>query len=73
MNSIPMTKKQAEQFNQMLSTLKRISKHYESSSKIRRTSQKDYALEYEEALEYAYDNIQADAKDACKGIKPIEI
>lgn len=71
MTKILITEKQKETFNKMLETLIRISKHYQTSDQIRRDSEKDYGLSFDEAIEYAYDNIQSDAKYACKGVRRI--
>lgn len=67
-----MTEKQKEDFNRMLHYLRRISKEYQTPSKLRKDSEKDWDLGYEETLEMAYENIQNDAKFACKGIKEIK-
>jgi len=64
-----MTPKQKEQFNRMLATLKRITNGYMTPAQIQRD--KDGGLDYEEYLEYAYENIQAEAKAACKGVRKI--
>lgn len=64
-----MTKKQIENYNKMLFTLKRIARGYDSSDKIIKNAQKEYGLDGEEALEYAYDNIQSEAKNCIKGIE----
>ena len=61
MAKIEITETQKQQFNLMLSTLRRISKEYQTSDKIRRDAQKEYGLDFEEAIEYAYDNIQGEA------------
>lgn len=66
-----MTKKQQLQFNTMYLTLRRISKVYQTPDRLRRNSEKQYGLEYEEALEMAYENIQNDASFAVKGVRPI--
>ena len=55
----------------MLHTLKRISKHYQNPDQIRRNSDKQYGLEYGEALEYSYENIQNEAAWSIKGIREI--
>lgn len=64
-----ITEKQHEQFNKMLDTLQKIAKYYQSPNQLRRASEKDYGLDFEEALEMSYDNIQEDAKKAIKGVK----
>ena len=48
--------------------LKRITK-YQTPDQLRRSSQKQWGLDYEEALGYAYENIQQTAKDAIKGVR----
>lgn len=64
-----MTPKQKDQFNRMCAALRRISNNYMTPSQIQRD--KDQGLDYEEYLEYAYENIQAEAKAACKGVREI--
>jgi hypothetical protein len=63
-----ITIKQANQFNRMLYALKAISK-YESPERIAKVSEKRYGLEYDEALEMAYENVLIEAKAAIKGVK----
>lgn len=70
---IQITEKQAVQFNVMLTVLKRIAKGYQTTEQLRRGSEKQYGLEYEEALEMAYENIQVEAETASKGLKFIVI
>jgi hypothetical protein len=48
--------------------LKKITR-YQSPAYLRRNSRRDWGCEYEEALEYAYENIQQTAKDAIKGMR----
>lgn len=67
-----MTPKQQEQFNMMLDTLKRISNQYETTKQLRKESGLKYGLDYEEALEMAYENIQAEAAICIQGIKQIK-
>lgn len=69
---ILITENQKQQFNLMLSTLKKIAKAYQTSEQLRRNSEKQYGLEYDEALEYAYDNLQMEAETASKGIRFIK-
>lgn len=57
-----------EQAESMYRALRRIAERYDSPEGIRESSQDTYGLEYEEALEMAYDNIQAEAAHAIKGI-----
>jgi len=46
--------------------LKRITL-YDTAERLRRTSEKHWGLPFEEAIEYSYENIQAEAKAAIKG------
>jgi uncharacterized protein (UPF0147 family) len=66
-----MTTKEQIKFNRMLAALKRISKDYQTPQQLRKSSSGEYGLDYEEALEMAYENIQGEAKAAIKGIKPL--
>lgn len=66
-----MTPKQIQQFNKMRNALIQIGKHYQTPAKLKKDSEKDWGLDYEEALEMSYENIQSAAKYAVKGIKAI--
>lgn len=44
-------------------------KEYQTPDKLRKSSQKDWGCDYEEALAYAYENIQQTAKNAIAGIR----
>lgn len=66
-----MTPKQKEQFNRMRDTLKRIAKGYQTPEQLRRNAKKGYGIEYEEALELAYENLQDEARRAIKGVREI--
>ena len=46
--------------------LKRITL-YQTPERLRRASEKDWGLGFEEAIEYSYENIKQEAKDAIKG------
>ena len=70
---IEITERQALQFNLMLAKLKLISKGYSTPAQIQKESKGAFGLDYEEALEMAYENIQNDAKFACYGVKPIPV
>lgn len=52
----------------MYTALKRIAKYYQTPDQLRKSSQKDYGLNYIESLKMAYENIQQEAADAIKGI-----
>lgn len=67
-----MTPKQKEQFNRMRMALRTIAKGYKTPDQIRRTSERDSGLPYEEELEYAYENIQSIAARAVKGVSEIK-
>lgn len=66
-----MTKKQIENYNLMREALLEI-KAYDSTEKLRKDSERDWGLEFEEVLEMAYDNIQATAAFAVKGVRAIK-
>lgn len=70
---ISITKKQAEQFNRMRASLIQIAKEYQTPAQLRRNSEKQYGLDYEDCLEMSYENIQDTAKIASKGVKAIEL
>lgn len=57
-----------EQHLTMYDTLKRISKDYMTPAQIRRDADKT-GLDVEEYLEMSYENIQAEAKAAIKGMR----
>jgi len=70
MPKVEITEKQKQQFNLMLNALKKI-KAYQSPEKLRKDSSKDWGLDFEEAIEMAYENIQGEAAFACKNVKPL--
>lgn len=70
---VQITKKQAGQFNQMRIALIKIHKNYMTPAQIERNSPKGMGLDYAEALEMAYENIQDVAKRSSKGIKEIKL
>jgi len=49
--------------------LKLIAKGYDTPSKLRRTCERKCGVSYEEALGFAYENIQAEAAAAIKGVR----
>jgi len=51
---------------QYYDALKMITK-YLQPEKLRRCSEKEYGLEYEDALEYAYENVLLTAREAIRG------
>ncbi len=64
-----MTPKQQEQFNNMRATLKRIATGYKTPEQLRRGAEREYGIAADEAIEYAYENIQQEAKNAVKGVR----
>lgn len=68
-----MTKKQTEQFNKMLSSLQLIAKGFQTPQQLLKSAKKDLGLDYEEALEMAYENIKEIAKNAVRGVKKIRV
>ena len=47
--------------------LNRIVRMYQTPAQLRRNAERQYGLTYEEALEMAYENIQAEASAAIRG------
>lgn len=66
-----MTTKQRDQFNRMLATLKRIASDYMTPAQHRKGAEKCFGLSPAESMEYAYENIQQEAKLATRGVKEI--
>lgn len=64
-----MTKTQQTQFMRMYNALLNISKNYQTPDQLRKNCKKDYGLGYDESITMAYENIQAEAKYAVKGIR----
>lgn len=48
--------------------LKRITQ-YQSVESLRRYARRDYGIDGEEAVEYAYENVLSEAKSAIKGVR----
>lgn len=71
MKRITITAKQAQQFNKMKQALTVISKSFQPPTQLRKESGNDYGLEYEEALEMSYENIQGIAKAGVKNVRPL--
>ena len=64
-----MSPKQREQFNRMRYTLKRIATEYQTPEQLRRNAEREYGIDAGEAIEYAYENIQQEAKRAVAGVR----
>lgn len=60
--------KRTEREQRMYDTLKRIARGYHTPDQLRRSEKARCGLDYEEALEYSYENIQQDAAQAIKGM-----
>lgn len=58
-----------QQIIKMYAALERIAKGYQTPDQLRRNSEKDWGVSYEESLEMAYENLQAEAKAAIKGVR----
>lgn len=69
---IQITEKQAQQFNAMRRELIKISKGYMTTNQMRKNSEKQFGLDFEECIEMTYDNIQSGAAYAVKGVKEIK-
>jgi|GEM_PF-1898966 hypothetical protein len=63
-----MTKKEEAKFEQMYLALRRIAKGYVSTGQVDRNAAR-LGLSPHEFLEYAYDNIQQEAKNGLRGIR----
>ena len=71
MNTVIITEEQKEQFNEMLKVLRHIDKGYMTTEELRKDSESEYGLDYEEALEMAYENILTDLRFAIKDVNLI--
>lgn len=69
---IEISENQAKQFNKMYASLSRI-KQYDSPGKLKKNSERDWGLDYEEAIEMAYENMQIEAKQGLERVKPIKL
>jgi len=63
-----MTPKEQAKYNHMYETLRRIAKGYVTIEQVPRNAQR-LGLSEREFLEFAYENIQQDAKNGLKGIR----
>lgn len=64
---MPADKKDAT-IARLYDALKRITQ-YDTPGRLRRSSEKDWGVDFEEAIEMAYENIQEEAKRAIKGVR----
>lgn len=70
---LSITPKQIEQFNLMRAALIRIGSEFQTTSQLRRNSEKQYGLDYDEVLEMSYENIQTLAQYSVRGIKRLQL
>jgi len=57
-----------EKIEQIYYTLKRITQ-YQTVSQLRKASKAQYGLDFDEAIEYAYENIIAEARAGLSGVR----
>ena len=69
---MPRTDKNAADAARYFAALKRISQ-YQSPDRMRKSSQKDWGLGFEETLEYAYENVIQEARNAIRGKRPPKV
>lgn len=62
-----------QQVANMYNALQKIAKAYQTPEQLRRNSEKQFGVEYEEALEMAYENLQWEAASAVKGVRIKEV
>ena len=53
----------------LLITLRRIANGYQTAAQLLRSGEKEYGIDGSEALEYAYENIQQEAKNAIRNVR----
>lgn len=61
--------KKHQQIRRMYDALNTIAKGYQTPKQLRKESKGQYGLDFEEAIEMSYENIQLEAKSAIKGVK----
>lgn len=72
---IEITERQAQQFNRMLSQLRKIARDYMTPAQMQRGHDRGRGMgpSYEEELEMAYENIQQEAVHGANGVSYIKI
>ena len=65
-----MTAKEKQNYNRMREALIRITK-YQTPDRMRKDSEKDWGVSFDEAIEMAYENIQQEAKFGVKGVRAL--
>lgn len=68
MSTMKAMVRQEAALRQMHAALTTITK-YQTPDQLRRSSNKQWGLDYEEALEYSYENIQQTARNGLRGIR----
>lgn len=58
-----------DQQRRMYDALKRIARGYQTPDQLRRNSERQYGLDYADVLEFAYENMQQDARNAIRGLR----
>jgi hypothetical protein len=66
-----VTPKEQRDYDQMYLALRRIAQ-YMTPAQIRRSSEKQYGLGFEECMEYSYENIQGEAKTGLKNVRKLK-
>ncbi len=66
-----MTPKQKYDYNSMRNALIAI-KSYQTPDKLRKDSEKEWGLDYQEALEMSYENIQEEARQGLRNTRQIK-
>ncbi len=61
--------KRLEREQRMYDALREIAKGYQTPAQLRKNSEKQYGLCYEEALEFSYENVQTTAARAIQGMR----
>lgn len=64
-----LNKSHVEQFNRMRAVLILIGREYRTPEYLRKNAERDYGIDYHQALEMAYENIQETAREAVKGVR----
>lgn len=67
-----MTEQEKINYNKMFNILLKISSQYQTPGEIKDNSEETFGLDFEEALEMSYDNIQLEAIMAIHGLNVIK-
>lgn len=69
--NILISSKQAAAFNAMLKVLNRIANEYSDPTQLLDRCEVEYGIDYEDALEMAYENIQGEAQAVINHVEPL--